>query len=185
MLAASGTAVIGWLTFNRAYKSDIEYVPVIIRPPLEGVPWRAISDQVVRFTFPGGSFPGWLSTDSILIDHGLNLWVLGLTALCSAVPVALMIGLDMRGGQSQARWLGFLGLASSPLLATMIIAFNLLDGSPGFVRIIDRYHLSVIPIWLVCLGTVLTIRRLTVTAISTLVFVGLVVQFAVYLTATA
>ena len=42
----------------------------------------------------------------------------------------------------------------------MIITFNLVDGSPGYIRVIDRYHLAVVPFYVVALAVALRGRRI-------------------------
>lgn len=158
--AAAGASVVGWIAFNRVVKTDIPYVSPIVRPPLERIPWGKISDQIVRFEFPGGSLFGWMRYEVPALDQSVGLWLLGMEWLLAAAPVALILGLRNTGDAQFARGIGLAAFAGPPLLAAMIITFNLVDGSPGYIRVIDRYHLAVVPFYVVALAIALRGRRI-------------------------
>lgn len=157
--AAAAASVVGWIAFNRTVKTDIPYVSPIVRPPLERIPWAKISDQIIRVEFPGGSLFGWMRYENGFFDQAVQLWLRGSVWFLAAAPLALALGLQHTSAARFSRNIGFGALLGPPMVATMIILFNLLDGSPGYIRVIDRYHLAVVPFYVLALGVALRGRR--------------------------
>jgi hypothetical protein len=56
----------------------------------------------------------------------------------------------------------------------------MLDGSPVFIRIQDRYHVSVLPFFLIALGAVMASRKGMERPVTWFVSAGLVAQLAIY-----
>lgn len=177
LMVGSGIAsVIGWLAFNRIWTSEIPFKSPIVRKPLEGIPWGKISSQIIRFEFPIGELPNYLSTGFAAVDHSLSLWLLGLGWLLTAAPLVAMLSTS----DSLSRGFGASAFLGFPLVALMITSFNLLDGTPSYIRVIDRYHIAVMPFSLVALALVSRHHRRFGNSTLTLVGAGTLTVLACY-----
>lgn len=177
-------AVIGWLVFQRIHRSDIPYVPPFIREPPVGIPWARISEQVVRLDAPVGTLPTWLGQQSSFFGVVHQRWLELTTWLLSLSAAFLAIGGSERSALRSHRSLGVAALLSPPALAALIITFNLADGSPVFIRIISRYHMSVLPLFIVALAAFIATRPKLSKPVTLFLLLGLGIESLIYLTAT-
>lgn len=179
-LSAAAT-VLGWIIINRTWKSDIPYVSPIVRAPLEGIPWGKISEQIVRFEFPIGVLPAYITSSIEAVNKFTYLWLIAVAWILASMP-AVAIFRRQEESSRQMLGLGVASLLGYPAIAAMIVAFNLLDGAPGYVTVIDRYHISAIPFSFLLLAAVSTTSRKAANLVYVVLGVGSAVIFATYLT---
>lgn len=181
--ASAAAAVVGWLGFHAIYKSNIPYAAPFIREPPDGTPWARISEEVIRIAAPIGGLPGWIFSSTGFLSTAYFRWSELLAWLLSISATALVIGLSAERLHNPHRSVGLATLLTPPLLATIVISYNLLDGSPVFIKVIDRYHISVLPFFVISLALVMAARPAAARIATWFVSIGLVIHAALYLTA--
>ncbi len=175
-----GLGVIGWLVIQRLYRSDIPYKVPFVREPPDGWPWAKISAEVIRVTAPVGELPTWMYSVNPFLNTSFDRWLEVLAWLMSAAAAALVMGVAAQRESYPFRSLGVGTLAGPPVLAAIVVSYNMLDGSPVFIRIQDRYHVSVLPFFLIALGAVMASRKGMERPVTWFVSAGLVAQLAIY-----
>jgi hypothetical protein len=178
---AGSTMVVAWLVFQRLHRSDNPFVKPIIREQQDGIPWAGISEEVIRVTAPTGQLPKWILAESPFLTTTFLRWLeIATWGLSVAANPTTRHAAATRSSRWNERSIGVATILSAPILAGVIVSYNMLVGSPVFIRVIDRYYVSVLPLFVISLAVAMANRRHLSRAVTAFLSGGLVIQTVMY-----